>query len=107
VITPTAIIPVRPPDRRQHRRNPEKGEAPVNLPHRWSARAREKLAVALLTTFLLGWIAVSLAVTAGQIHQAGYGSGITNRAHLPEQIKTRYNLPDATTPHEVMEATSR
>lgn len=79
----------------------------MTLPHRWSARSREKLAVTLLTTFLLGWIALSLAVTAGQINHAGYGSGITNRAHLPEQIKSRYNLPDATTPHEVMEATSR
>jgi hypothetical protein len=79
----------------------------VSLPHKWSQRSREKLAVTLLTTFLLGWIAVSLAVTAGQINHAGYGSGITNRAHLPEQIKDRYNLPDATTPHEVMEATSR
>jgi len=79
----------------------------VTLPHRWSPRSREKLAVTLLTTFLLGWIALSLAVTAAQIDHAGYGSGITNRGHLPEQIKTRYHLPDAATPHEVMEATSR
>ena len=79
----------------------------MTLPHRWSQRSREKLAVTLLTTFLLGWIAVSLAVTAGQIHQAGYGSGFSNRAHLPEQIKQRYDLPNAATPHEVMEATSR
>lgn len=79
----------------------------MTLPHRWSQRSREKLAVTLLSVFLLGWIALSLAVTTGQISLAGYGSGITNRAHLPEQIKQRYNLPNATTPHEVMEATSR
>jgi hypothetical protein len=79
----------------------------VTLPHRWSERAREKLAVALLTAFLLGWIGVSITVQAFQIHHNGFGSGITDRHHLPGEIRDRYHMENATTPEQVMEATSR
>ena len=79
----------------------------MTLPHRWNPRAREKLAVVLLCTFLFGWIGVCLGVTFLQIAHNGYGSGLSNRAHLPEQIKLRFGHPEATTPHELMELTSR
>jgi hypothetical protein len=79
----------------------------VTLPHKWSSPARERLAVILLTAFLLGWIGVSITVQALQIHDQGYGSGITNRHHLPDQIRNRYGAPGATTPQQLMDATSR
>ncbi len=77
------------------------------MPHKWNQRSREKLAVFLLSFFLFGWIAISIGITAVQINHYGYGSGITNRGHLPVEIKDRFNMPDATTPQQVMEATSR
>jgi hypothetical protein len=79
----------------------------VTLPTAWSRRSREKLAVTLLCAVLFGWIGVCLGVTALQIHHNGYGSGITNRTHLPDQVKARFGHPEARTPHELMEATSR
>jgi hypothetical protein len=79
----------------------------VTAPWNWTPRARERLAVALLCAFLFGWIGVCLGVTFLQIGHYGYGSGITNRTHLPDQVKVRFGHPEATTPHELMEATSR
>jgi hypothetical protein len=79
----------------------------VSLPHNWSPRAREKLAVILLTAFLFGWIGVSFTVQAFQIHGQGYGSGIVNRGHLPDQIRERYGAPPGTTPQQLMNETSR
>jgi hypothetical protein len=79
----------------------------VTLPHKWKPRAREKLAVTLLCAVLFGWIGVCLTVSALQISHYGYGSGLSNRAHLPDQIKARFQMPDATSPHGLMEATSR
>jgi hypothetical protein len=79
----------------------------VTLPHKWNPRAREKLAVALLCAFLFGWIGVCLGVTFLQIDHYGYGSGLTNRAHLPPEIKARFGHPEAQTPYELMEKTSR
>jgi hypothetical protein len=77
------------------------------LPHDWNQRSREMLAVALVTTFLLGWIGISLAVQVFQIHDQGYGSGITNRGHLPDQIRERYGVGKDTTPQQLMNETSR
>ena len=77
------------------------------LPHKWNTRAREKLAVVLLSAFLLGWIAISLSITVAQIHHYGYGSGITNRGHLPAEIKVRFGHPDAITPKQLLKETSR
>ncbi|WP_019873381.1 hypothetical protein [Sporichthya polymorpha] len=71
------------------------------------ARAREKLAVALLTTFLLGWIAVCLAIQAWQAHHHGYGGGITNRGHLPDEIVERFGGTPGMTKEELMELTNR
>lgn len=79
----------------------------MTLPHHWSPSAREKLAVALLTTFLLGWIGVSFTIQAFQIHDQGYGSGITNRGYLPDQIRVRYGVDAGTTPQQLMNETSR
>jgi hypothetical protein len=79
----------------------------VKMPSQWSPRAREKLAVTLMTVFLFGWIGVSLGVQTLQIHQQGYGSGITNRGHLPDQIRDRYRIPGITTPQQLLDATSR
>ncbi len=79
----------------------------MKLAHHWNPHTREKLAVVLLTAFLFGWIGVSLTVQALQIHQQGYGSGITNRQHLPDQIRDRYGVDGATTPQKLMGETSR
>lgn len=79
----------------------------MSVPHDSNSRAREKLAVILLTTFLFGWIAVSFTVQALQIHDQGYGSGIVNRGHLPDQIRERYGAPAGTTPKQLMDETSR
>jgi hypothetical protein len=79
----------------------------VTLPHHWTPRAREKLAVALLSAFLLGWIGVSLTVQVFQIHDQGYGSGIANRGHLPDQIRERYGVDRIVSPQQLMNATSR
>ena len=73
----------------------------------WNARTKEKLAVVLMTAFLLGWIGVSLIILGLQISDQGYGSGITNRGHLPDQIRERYGIEGVTTPQQLMDATSR
>ena len=70
-------------------------------------QAREKLAVFLMTAFLLGWIAVSMIVAIVQIGHYGYGSGITNRQHLPVEVKQEFGRPDAQTPQQLMNETSR
>lgn len=76
-------------------------------PNKWNPPAREKLAVVLLTAFLLGWIGICITVQGLQIHDQGYGSGITNRQHLPDQIRDRYGIPGVSTPQQLMNATSR
>jgi hypothetical protein len=80
---------------------------PLKLPHQWDTGAREKLAIALLIAFLFGWVGVSLTVQIFQIHDQGYGSGITNRGHLPVQIRERYGVDEHTTPQQLMDETSR
>jgi len=79
----------------------------LKLPNKWDTGARETLAIALLIAFLFGWVGVSLAVQAFQIHDQGYGSGIVNRGHLPAQIRERYGVPQGTTPQQLMDETSR
>ena len=78
----------------------------IPLP-RWSPRAREKLAIILMSAFLFGWIGIALTVAGLQIHDQGYGGGITDRHHLPDQIRDRYGFPNVSTPHQLMNATSR
>jgi hypothetical protein len=79
----------------------------MTLPDIHNPRVREKMAVLLLTAFLFGWVGVCLTVQALQIHHQGYGSGIINRQHLPDQIRDHYDIPGVTTPRQLMDATSR
>jgi hypothetical protein len=79
----------------------------LRLPYKWGTGTREKLAIALLSAFLFGWVGISLTVQAFQIHDQGYGSGVVNRGHLPDQIRERYGVPPGTTPHQLMNETSR
>jgi hypothetical protein len=69
--------------------------------------AREKLAVILLTTFLLGWMAICLTIQFWQAHHHGYGSGITNRGHLPDEVVERFGGTPGMTKEELMELTNR
>jgi hypothetical protein len=75
--------------------------------NKWDQRTREKIAVALLTAFLLGWIGVSLVVQGLQIQHYGYGSGIVNRQHLPDQIKQKFHAPGNVTIDQLMQETNR
>ncbi len=70
-------------------------------------RVREKAGVLLLTAFLFAWIGTCLTAQALQIHHQGYGNGISNRRHLPDQVRDRYDMPGVTTPRQLMDATSR
>lgn len=69
--------------------------------------AREKLAVFLLTAFLLGWIAICLGIQFWQAHHHGYGTGITNRGHLPDEIVERFGGTPGMSKEELMELTNR
>lgn len=71
------------------------------------APSREKLAVVLLTTFLLGWIAVCLVIQFWQVQHHGYGGGITNRGHLPDEVVERFGGTPGMTKEELMELTNR
>ncbi|GAA0608098.1 hypothetical protein GCM10009547_07560 [Sporichthya brevicatena] len=71
------------------------------------APSREKLAVFLLTAFLLGWIGVCLIIQGWQINHHGYGSGITNRGHLPDEVVERFGGTPGMTKEELMELTNR
>lgn len=69
--------------------------------------AKEKLAVALLCTFLGGWIAISILIQVCQVHHYGYGGGIDNRGHLPASVSARYGAGPSVTKEELMKATNR
>jgi hypothetical protein len=73
----------------------------------WSPIRKEKLALQLMTSFLVGWIAVCMAVVGFQIVHYGYGSGIGDGNRLPEQVRYEFHRPDLTTPQQLMDATSR
>ena len=71
------------------------------------AASREKLAVVLLTTFLLGWMAICLSIQFWQAHHHGYGSGLTNRHHLPDSVVERFGGTPGMTSDQLMELTNR
>jgi hypothetical protein len=79
----------------------------MKLPHNWSPQARMKLGVALLTAFLFGWAGISFGIQAMQVIDQGYGSGIINRHHLPDQVRERFRVGKDVTPDELMNMTSR
>jgi hypothetical protein len=73
----------------------------------WKPVQKEKLALRVMTSFLVGWIVVSLVITGFQIHHQGYGSGIGDGNRLPEQVRYEFHRQDLTTPRQLMDATSR
>jgi hypothetical protein len=72
-----------------------------------SPRTKEKLAVTLMTTFLFGWIVITLVIQAFQIHQQGYGSGFDDGHRLPDQVRYQFHHDGPTTPDDLMNETSR
>lgn len=79
----------------------------MNPTRHWSPEARMKLGVGLMTAFLLGWAGISFGIQAMQVVEQGYGSGIVNRRHLPDQIRERFRVGPDVTPQELMNMTSR
>lgn len=70
-------------------------------------RAREKLAIILVSVLLLGWLAVCTAIQIRQIIHHGYGSGITNRGHLPDEVRDYYDVGPDVSKEELMEMTNK
>jgi hypothetical protein len=63
--------------------------------------------VAVLTAFLFGWVGISFSIQAMEAVHQGYGSGITNRHHLPDQVRDRFRVGKDVTPDELMNMTSK
>jgi len=72
-----------------------------------SQPAREKLGIILISVFLAGWISVSFGIQIYQGIHAGYGLGFTNRGHLPDEIRDRYDIGPDVTKEELSERTRR
>jgi hypothetical protein len=79
----------------------------MNVLNNLSPQARMKLGVALLTAFLFSWAGISFGIQAMQVVNQGYGSGIINRRHLPDQVRERFHVGKDVTPEELMNMTSR
>jgi hypothetical protein len=73
-----------------------------------SERVRhQKVAVALMLTFLVGYFAIVIGVQFGQGVRHGYGTGFSNNGHVPTQVLRRAHLPAGTPAKIVAERTDK
>jgi hypothetical protein len=67
----------------------------------------QRIAVAAMLAFLIGYFAIVIGVQFAQSVRYGYGSGFSNQGHVPAQVLRRAHLPAGTPAAVVAQRTDR
>lgn len=79
----------------------------VGPPPSTRTQQNEALGIALMIAFLGGWITLAVILQVIQVRSHGYGGGIGDGGHVPQEVRAQLGVPADYTATQIMRATNR